>query len=503
MKNWPKISLTMQISQLALATVILLLTFVTPGSGATSPRQANDDAVDFTTSILPILQQRCFECHGEDSSEGELRLDLESEALRGGHTGNTILGDKPGESELYLRITSDEDGYRMPKNAMPLSAVEIKLFEKWIEQGSKWPAKAVTTGKPRQATNSPTTTDRLGNLWIKVDQAMASPGIRYISFLAIPLLVLIFVTAISIWDRRKIRKQGKPDRFSLAWFKPSHQLAAFLLLLVIGALLFQFGLVKELRSTNAALQEKLEQSKKSVRTNNVEGIPQPVHPMHPKRLGGVYYRGNDERSPALFNGGFYRTATMQLWLTDENGNRLHWNDEPADQEMTITLSIERASGATNSLFSRRIMNSTFLKHVASSQPNTTSSYADGQKVLLREMETGEKWQASVSLGLVQNWRDGIKEGQIYLHHGNQVNATGQKGRIHFGINYKIQIVENKISNESEIWMGSIYNLNGRVLIPDENSILLDRWFDFRPIPEIRGSNTSDPTLLGVPEHTSN
>jgi hypothetical protein len=33
-------------------------------------------------------------------------------------------------------------------------------------------------------------------------------------------------------------------------------------------------------------------------------------------------------------------------------------------------------------------------------------------------------------------------------------------------------------------MGSVYNLKGRVLLPSQKDILLDRWFDFRPIPEI-------------------
>ena len=49
-------------------------------------------------------------------------------------------------------------------------------------------------------------------------------------------------------------------------------------------------------------------------------------------------------------------------------------------------------------------------------------------------------------------------------------------------------------------MGSLYNLNGRVLVPRGEKILLDRWLDWRPIPEIEGSHTQDPKLLGLPEH---
>jgi hypothetical protein len=502
MKTRLRINRVMQQSQGALLTVAVLLSLAIPCWGDTLPQLENDDAIDFATSILPILQQRCFECHGETKSKGELRLDLESEVLRGGHTGNIILGDNPTESELYLRISSNEDGFRMPKKGTPLSENEVQLFKKWIEQGSEW-TDAVAAAKPSQKASSPTTTEHLGNWWSKIDQAMASPSFRYVSFLTIPLLLFVFAIAVSFWDRRKFRKHGKSDRFSLAWFNPTHHLAALLLLLVIAALLFQFGLVKELRSAKATLQAKLDRTKKTLPSADPASLPLPVHPMHPKRLGGVYYRGNDERSPELFNGGFYRTATMEVRLTDAIGKQLQWNDEPTDQPLWITLSIERAAGATSSLFSSRVMSSTFLTHFAQSQLSKALTLTGEEKILLREIEPGQKWEAKIPIASPEDWRDGAAEGLIYVHHGNQVNPEGKKGRIHFGIKYKIQLVDTKISEDSEIWMGSLYNLNGRVLIPDENSILLDRWFDFRPIPEIIGSNSSDPTLLGIPEHVRN
>ena len=202
MKTRLRINRMMQPSQFALLTVAMLLSLAIPGWGDTLPQLENDDAIDFGTSILPILQQRCFECHGEAKSEGELRLDLESEVLRGGHTGNIILGNKPKESELYLRISSNEDGFRMPKKGTPLSENEVQLFKKWIEQGSKWP-EAVTAEKPSQKSSSPTTTERLGDWWTKIDQAMKSPSFRYASFLAIPLLLLILIVGIiGLFGRR-------------------------------------------------------------------------------------------------------------------------------------------------------------------------------------------------------------------------------------------------------------------------------------------------------------
>jgi hypothetical protein len=124
---------------------------------------------------------------------------------------------------------------------------------------------------------------------------------------------------------------------------------------------------------------------------------------------------------------------------------------------------------------------------------------DQSHVPLQSVEPNQMWVAKIVLGNPKNWEHAIAEGMIYLFYGNQ-EIDGEIGRVHFGIKYRIEMVDGRISKNSEIWMGSLYNLNGRVLIPNEKNILLDRWFDFRPIPEIQGENTSDPMLLGIPEH---
>ncbi len=88
---------------------------------------------------------------------------------------------------------------------------------------------------------------------------------------------------------------------------------------------------------------------------------------------------------------------------------------------------------------------------------------------------------------------------IYVYQG-KLDGKRITGKIHYGIEYDLQINGGVISSESHIWMGSIYNLAGQLLIPADNRIVLGEWFDFRPIPEIEGKNTTDPVLLGIPEH---
>ena len=111
-----------------------------------------------------------------------------------------------------------------------------------------------------------------------------------------------------------------------------------------GVITYQYGSLAELREANSLLSGKLDrQAVTDTVSLDPNHLTMPVYPMHPKRLGGIYYRGNDERSPELFNGGFYRTATLEVWLSDAAGNHLQWNDEIADRNLFITFAINRAA----------------------------------------------------------------------------------------------------------------------------------------------------------------
>lgn len=101
------------------------------------------DEVRFGRDVLPILSDRCFNCHGPDEGERKagLRLDDEQDAKRQ-RDGYFILkpGD-PAESELWRRITSEDEKKLMPprdSHRKPLTAAERNVIRRWIEQGSKW-----------------------------------------------------------------------------------------------------------------------------------------------------------------------------------------------------------------------------------------------------------------------------------------------------------------------------------------------------------------------------
>ncbi|MCI0422381.1 MAG: DUF1549 domain-containing protein, partial [Acidobacteria bacterium] len=101
-------------------------------------------AIEFNRDIRPILSDKCFTCHGPDKANRvtELRLDTEAGAKTALSEGRLALapGD-PDSSEMFRRISSDDEAVRMPPAAMGharLSDLEIDLIRRWIQQGAKW-----------------------------------------------------------------------------------------------------------------------------------------------------------------------------------------------------------------------------------------------------------------------------------------------------------------------------------------------------------------------------
>lgn len=105
----------------------------------------SDEAISFNRDIRPILSDRCFLCHGPDAAnrEADLRLDIAEEAYKAlefGEGSHVIKQGDPQQSEIYLRMTSADPDIRMPplESKIDLTAEEIKLIEKWIQQGAEY-----------------------------------------------------------------------------------------------------------------------------------------------------------------------------------------------------------------------------------------------------------------------------------------------------------------------------------------------------------------------------
>jgi hypothetical protein len=104
------------------------------------------DKIDFNHHIRPLLSDRCWPCHGPDNNarKADLRLDTEAGAF-GPLAESDGQAFRPGSlagSEAIRRITSDNPDFKMPpvKSNLSLTAREIAMIAKWIEQGAEWKA---------------------------------------------------------------------------------------------------------------------------------------------------------------------------------------------------------------------------------------------------------------------------------------------------------------------------------------------------------------------------
>jgi len=96
--------------------------------------------VDFARQVRPLLEKRCFGCHGPEMQESGLRLDIRDWAHRGGESGEpAIVPYASEESHLMKLVLSQDADQRMPSEADPLTDPEIALLRNWIDQGAPWP----------------------------------------------------------------------------------------------------------------------------------------------------------------------------------------------------------------------------------------------------------------------------------------------------------------------------------------------------------------------------
>ena len=103
---------------------------------------AAEKPIDFNRDIRPILSDNCFACHGPDDKHrmAKLRLDTEDGLFADRGAYRIVAPGDSSKSRLYARISAADKATRMPppQAGTTLSAAQIELVRKWIEQGAKW-----------------------------------------------------------------------------------------------------------------------------------------------------------------------------------------------------------------------------------------------------------------------------------------------------------------------------------------------------------------------------
>ena len=117
--------------------LLLLLAAAPFAQGAALP-----DRIEFNRDVRPILSDNCFKCHGFDKKhrEADRRLDTRDGALAETEGIRAIVPRKLAESDAHVRIHSTDKDEQMPppKSGKKLTARQIAILDKWIEQGAEY-----------------------------------------------------------------------------------------------------------------------------------------------------------------------------------------------------------------------------------------------------------------------------------------------------------------------------------------------------------------------------
>jgi hypothetical protein len=100
---------------------------------------ADAKPVDFAREVLPILSNKCFVCHGPDSTEDEqLRLDTFEGATQVRSGYQAINPNSPRQSELLARINSSEEPMPPADAEKQLTPAEREVLSRWVMQGGEY-----------------------------------------------------------------------------------------------------------------------------------------------------------------------------------------------------------------------------------------------------------------------------------------------------------------------------------------------------------------------------
>jgi len=106
------------------------------------PRAA--ERVDYLRQVKPLLAKHCQVCHSPLRQKSGLRMDTAGLLIQGGDQGPAVVPGKSAASRLMHAVTGAEGMSPMPpeESGERLSAEEIELLRRWIDEGAVTPEEA-------------------------------------------------------------------------------------------------------------------------------------------------------------------------------------------------------------------------------------------------------------------------------------------------------------------------------------------------------------------------
>lgn len=96
----------------------------------------------YVEKVQPLLEAKCYKCHGPEKQKGGYRLDQPDMALKGGSSGRVAIqpGDPMGSHLVRLILLPPQhDDAMPPEGKQPLTMEEIMTLLAWIRNGAAFP----------------------------------------------------------------------------------------------------------------------------------------------------------------------------------------------------------------------------------------------------------------------------------------------------------------------------------------------------------------------------
>lgn len=110
------------------------------------------EAQVYSDIVQPLLQQKCYSCHGKNKQKGGLRMDDSVRLLKGGKEGIVLVAGNADESEMIKRmmLPRNHEDHMPPKEKPQLTEQEIALLHWWIASGAPFNKKVKELQQPEK-----------------------------------------------------------------------------------------------------------------------------------------------------------------------------------------------------------------------------------------------------------------------------------------------------------------------------------------------------------------
>ena len=110
------------------------------------------EAMVYPDIVQPILQTKCYSCHGKNKQKGKLRMDDSLRLMKGGKDGPVIIPGNAEKSEMGKRLSlpREDDDHMPPKEKPQPTEQEIALIHWWIKSGVSFDKKVKQLDQPEE-----------------------------------------------------------------------------------------------------------------------------------------------------------------------------------------------------------------------------------------------------------------------------------------------------------------------------------------------------------------